>query len=414
VTGVQAVWRVRHPELASVTSAGRVLAVAPGLTYVRAETPEGLVDSAAISIRPLEVTVSVHPAAVDLPVGDTVRLSASARTGAGGTLTGVSFTWQSRHPDVATVTNGLVRGVTPGRAVIRATGGGGSDSAIVTVKAAVTILLLETFDATNFAERGWYDNTGLTTTTAEHVAGSTRALELRYPQGATLPTMGSAARHLFPASDRVYVSFWVKYAPDWIGSGRNYQPHEIQLLTNQDSPYVGPSVSRLTAYIEHNYQQGGIPQVHITDAANIDATNILTSLVGVTEARAVAGCNGNGDPYATICFQRGTGWGNEKKWRASAPWFLPVSGARYQANWHFIEAYFELNTIENGRGMPNGTVRYWYDGQVVLAHDDVLFRTGAHPAMLFNQLVIGPYMGEGSPRDQAMWIDVLTVANGRP
>ncbi len=57
-------------------------------------------------------------------------------------------------------------------------------------------------------------------------------------------------------------------------------------------------------------------------------------------------------------------------------------------------------------------VRYWFDGQLVIEHANVLLRTGAHPNMKFNQLLIAPYIGDGSPVDQTMWVDNLTVATG--
>jgi len=64
--------------------------------------------------------------------------------------------------------------------------------------------------------------------------------------------------------------------------------------------------------------------------------------------------------------------------------------------------------------VPDGIVRYWFDGQLVIEHTDVLLRTGAHPNMKFNQFMIAPYIGDGSPVDQTMWVDDLTVATGRP
>ena len=63
--------------------------------------------------------------------------------------------------------------------------------------------------------------------------------------------------------------------------------------------------------------------------------------------------------------------------------------------------------------MPDGKIRYWYDGQILISSDNILFRTGAHPDMKFNQLLYGPYIGVGSPVDQTWWIDDLTIADGR-
>ena len=79
-----------------------------------------------------------------------------------------------------------------------------------------------------------------------------------------------------------------------------------------------------------------------------------------------------------------------------------------------MEAYFQLNSIQNGKGLTNGIARYWFDGHLVIEHTDVLLRTGAHPDMKFNQLLVAPYIGDGSPVDQTMWVDNLTVARARP
>jgi hypothetical protein len=45
---------------------------------------------------------------------------------------------------------------------------------------------------------------------------------------------------------------------------------------------------------------------------------------------------------------------------------------------------------------------------------DVMFRTGARANLAFAQFVIGPYIGGGSPVDQTMWVDNLTLATQHP
>ncbi len=277
------------------------------------------------------------------------------------------------------------------------------------------ILFQETFEDDALASRGWYDNLGIATTTAEHISGSTRALEAHFPAGATTPTWGGAARHLFTETESVYLSYWVKYSANWVGSGQLYHPHEFQFLTNEDDPYTGPSFTHLTTYVEHNYQNGGIPVLALQDGVNIDQSHILQDLTALTENRAAGGCNGNADGYPTDCYLLGGGlYNNGKVWKAPQPSFLPSPGTGYKGAWHFVEAYFQLNSIANSRGVPDGIVRYWFDGQLVIEHANVLLRTGAHPTMKFNQLLVAPYIGDGSPVDQTMWVDNLTVATGRP
>jgi hypothetical protein len=69
--------------------------------------------------------------------------------------------------------------------------------------------------------------------------------------------------------------------------------------------------------------------------------------------------------------------------------------------------------VVNGVGQADGVVQYWFNGTLVIDRHDILFRTGQHPNLQLNQLIIGPYIGDGSPVDQTMWIDNLRVATGR-
>ena len=103
-----------------------------------------------------------------------------------------------------------------------------------------TTLLQENFDDNAFASRGWYDNASMATTTAQHYAG-TGALEVHFLKGATTPTWGGAARHLFTATPTLYVSYWVKYSDSWEGSGQTYHPHGFLVIGNLDGHWEGPA-----------------------------------------------------------------------------------------------------------------------------------------------------------------------------
>jgi len=73
-----------------------------------------------------------------------------------------------------------------------------------------------------------------------------------------------------------------------------------------------------------------------------------------------------------------------------------------------------MNSIVDGNGVPDGQVKYWYDGELIIDHEDVMLRTGEHPGMRYNQFLMAPYIGVGSPVDQTFWVDNLTVADSRP
>jgi hypothetical protein len=153
----------------------------------------------------------------------------------------------------------------------------------------------------------------------------------------------------------------------------------------------------------------------IQDGQNIDELNIGVDLTDITEQRAVAGCNGDSDGYGDgSCYLVGSLHRNGKSWRAGGVYFADTPGPYYKNDWHFVEAYFKLNSIFEGKGIADGIMRYWYDDQLIIDHDDVVLRTGQYPDMKFNQFMIAPWIGDGSPVDQTVWVDNLTVATSRP
>ncbi|HSL20199.1 MAG TPA: Ig-like domain-containing protein [Vicinamibacterales bacterium] len=273
------------------------------------------------------------------------------------------------------------------------------------------ILIEETFEDANLASRGWYDDTTPLLSTAEHVAGSARSIEYRFNAGSTTPTAAVALRRTFTPTGAVYLRYHVKYSTNWVGSEQPYHPHEFHFLTNRDGQWSGLSFTHLTVYVEQN---GGTPLVGIQDGANVDQARVGQDLTSITELRGVAGCNGSSDGYPDNCYMGGSGYVNEKKWTAGARYFSDTPGAYYKSDWHLVEAYVKLNTISGGRGINDGVIQYWFDGQPVIDRRNVLLRTAANAGAEFNQIVIAPYIGDGSPVAQSFWIDNVTVATARP
>lgn len=277
------------------------------------------------------------------------------------------------------------------------------------------VLFKETFEDANLTSRGWYDSTNLQLSTSEHIPGSAHSVEYHFLQGAQMPAVsGEAIRKKYAETDSVYISYYVKHSANWVGSNRPYHPHEFFLLTNIDDDYWGPSTSHLTTYIEEN---SGKAVVAIQDVLNINETKIGVDLTTITEQRAVGGCNGysrNDGSEPEDCYSSGGTHRNEKVWRTTSLFFQNNPGPYYKGDWHYVEAFFKLNSIMNGKGAADGVLQYWYDGVLVMNHNNVLFRTGQYPNMKFNQLLIAPYIGDGSPVDQIMWVDDLTIATSRP
>jgi len=256
----------------------------------------------------------------------------------------------------------------------------------------------------------------MTITTLQHIPGSTAALEVHFALGATTPTWGGAARHLFTATPTLYVSYWVKYSSNWVGSGKTYHPHELYVMSDQDGDYDGLSNGWLVAYIEHNYQNGGFPRIATQDnkAINTSYGAPPINLIGVTENRSTSGCNGVVEAnLMTECFNAPP-WYNDKQARTSQAWFQPNPGPGYKGDWNHIEVYLQLNSISGGIGVADGVMQYWFNGTLAIDRHDILYRTGARPTIQFHQFVIAPYIGDGSPVDQYMWIDDLTVATAHP
>lgn len=287
-----------------------------------------------------------------------------------------------------------------------------------------TLLFSEDFEDTNFESRGWYDAPSGALSSTEHIPGSSHSFECRFEQGATGCTGGAMARHLFTETESVYVSYWVKYSANYVGSGQPYHPHEFYLLTNKDHQWVGPACSHLTLYIE---QVGGAARLAMQDAENVDTSCILrndNASVGCnggsvadytfSEQRSAASCNGLvGDYDSRDCFPYCSAYYSAKAWGpelTNKTFSDDPNDPHYKNLWHHIEVYYELNSIVNGVGVADGKVRYLFDGETIISYDQVLLRTGAHPDMRINQFLVAPYIGDGSPVDQTMWVDDLVVA----
>jgi hypothetical protein len=265
-------------------------------------------------------------------------------------------------------------------------------------------LFTEGFEDANFDSRGWYDNTSLSLSTTEHFVGS-RAVEYRWLPGGTTPTSGGAIRKLFTPAETVYVSYAVKYDTNYTGSNQSYHPHEFMLMTNKNGAWDGMAFTRLTAYIEQNE---GNPTIGFQDGENIDQNQLLVDLRAVTENRSVAGCNGNHpDGYSSVsCYDAGSVYWNGKLWEAPQ---VIANGS-----WHRVEAYFALNSVQGGIGQGDGVLRYSLDGQLLIDRNNVMYRTNANADMLWNQFIIAPWIGDGSPIDQRFWVDDLLVADAAP
>jgi uncharacterized protein YjdB len=99
-------------------------------------TSEGVSGSATATIVVPVATVSVALNASSIDPSQTTQATATLRDASGNVLTGRTVTWSSSNTSIATVnSSGLVTAVSPGTAQIRATSGGVTGSAALTVNA---------------------------------------------------------------------------------------------------------------------------------------------------------------------------------------------------------------------------------------------------------------------------------------
>ena len=279
------------------------------------------------------------------------------------------------------------------------------DTTTQTTSVPATVLFEETFESTALSSKGWYDNTSPVFTSTETIPGSSKAIEFRFNAGESAPVNGGSMRRKFTESDSVYLRYYVKYNSAWVGSQTTYHPHEFYFLTNKSGDWSGLASTPMTAYVEQNQR---VPVITIQDSTNINTSGINQNLVSTTENRAVAGCNGSSDAYGDgTCYSSGGAYYNGKTWKPSGTTIS--TGA-----WHKVEAYLKLNSVSGGKGVADGVIQYWLDGQLIMNNKNVMFRTAQNADMKFNQMVIAPWIGDGSPIAQTFWVDDITLATAAP
>lgn len=128
-------WTSGAPDIATVTTAGVVSGLAPGVAVIAASV-DGITGFSTITVRaPVVATVTITPNAPELTVNQQLQLAATARTSGGVLVPDRSIVWQSSNQQVAFVTSsGVLIGVGVGTATITATTEGVSGTTSVIVR----------------------------------------------------------------------------------------------------------------------------------------------------------------------------------------------------------------------------------------------------------------------------------------
>lgn len=239
----------------------------------------------------------------------------------------------------------------------------------------------EEFDDARLLEREWYDGERFTISTDRPHSGK-GCLEFAWKAKGTTPASSQGIRRLFDPGESVYLRFRIRLSKNWDWSRRDYHPHLAHFMTTENQKYHGPAASHLTLYIE---PCNGKLRLAAQDIQNKDAPH------GLTQGPLKGGYNGQ--------------------------MFDSEQGLFKDDEWHSVEAYFKLNTLDLQGDKPNadGEVRGWFDGKLVVERTDVVLRSTDFPAMKFNQFLLKPYFGAGLlPHAQTLWIDELAVGTERP
>jgi hypothetical protein len=196
-------------------------------------------------------------------------------------------------------------------------------------------------------------------------------------QGATIATGTgpAAARYLIPATEQIYVSTYWRFNSDWVGSGQGYHPHLIYILSDTDynvnGAYSGLAANYLDTYIEPHA---------------LGAYLVLQDILN------------EGTTYGAVC---GSGC-----FYAPSVDFVPNQ-------WYRIEVWLKMNTMNGNSPNADGEMKMWVDGVSVYDANNRIYRNGQNPTMKWRTVNIGPWIGDGSPRTQTMWMDDLIVGTER-
>ena len=275
-----------------------------------------------------------------------------------------------------------------------------------------TLLFSESFANSSLSGRGWYSIVSQDWVASPAPSGFSGSLRCAWTSGQTVPSTGGM-RMLFTASDSLYLRYQTSFGSNWIGSSQLFGPHIVYFLSDLDGAFDGPSDSYLNIAADVVYRSGNSARVYFQDNQYMDSTpaNVYPSQ-SPSESRATCGGNGqqgygdSWDFFADGGFSHGY---YQTRNLDSTAFMSPADTA-----WHTIEIEIILNSIVGGIGQLDGVCRYWFDGSLIWNRTNLIMRTGTRPNLKINQFGIAPYMSQGSPLTQTMYIADIEVRTARP
>src|SRR5258708_40185660 len=154
------------------------------------------------------------------------------------------------------------------------------------------------------------------------------------------------------------------------------------------------------------------PRILGIDSMAVNVPLVGTDLLRSATPHAVMGGNGSQNASATyyLCPPPDPpnvgAYCNSTFWDAASPTYV-------NNQWHHVEFYVVMNSTSGGIANADGVLKHWIDGNLVVDYNNVYLRTGDNPSRKFNQFALLPFIGDGSPIAQDLWIDNLIVADQR-
>ncbi len=272
-----------------------------------------------------------------------------------------------------------------------------------------TKIMSESFENNSWTSRGWYDGTNSTGVTSGGHSGN--ALKWTFRESDTRPAQFSVLRQSFTDTDEFLLEYYLKFDAGWRGSGKTYHPHFLHIISSEDSNYQGFARSNSNLYFEAVAKQSSpfinYPVIAHQDMyrTNSSAGNVPNNLITTTENRSANHCNTPSSLSGATggnCYKSGDGWYSANLWN-SATVNIPA------ATWTKITVHIKHNTFTNGVGNFDGIMKLWVEDTLAISSTNVLYAAGAYEGAKWDKVALAPYIGDGSPIVQTMWIDELSL-----
>jgi Bacterial Ig-like domain (group 2) len=361
-------WASSAPNVATVAG-GMVTGVSVGTTQITASFG-GMTGTAQVVVAatpPPLTGMNVSPSRVSLAVGDHEALAATGHYagGATGSLTGQA-SWTSSAPGIASLSAGVITGVSVGNATITATVGAFQDTVQVSVTptnepAGFTELTEHYFNTvknTDGAGSGLWHTSDPTPFTIVQDTAALRSppnvAQFTYPAGFQA---GSAPGHvdfdLPPGYSQVYLSLYMKLSSNF--EGQSSETNKVLYLWINDDPAV-----------------------FLSNQGSGTTTPLIPTVryQGAFDSRAY--------------FRQNIG--------------MPLAMTRGQ--WRRWEVLLSANTP----GQRDGVIRFWIDGQKVGEYTDVYFRDTTNAWQYLYLQPIWGGIGGSVTATQYLWVDHLYVS----